>query len=301
MDQQELEVVYKVREEEEFIVPEDLRTTQEWFAGMITTELDENGYSRLKTSSGMLAAEEAARYIVPSPFLKPHERIQIYNQQFWWRLLKNMQESFPLVTRLFGHHDFNETLSTPFLLKNLPNHWCLNLLGERFPRWVAEDYYAKDKQLVLDCAELDWAFSASFVAAEYPSLRKKLLHDTERLLSATFYLQPHIFIFEWEYELMSFRDSFLKKDVEYWEEHEFPLLNKDKTYRFVLYRGRQNLMYWKELTKGEYALLNTFKGGATIEKACEYLENDPALYEEATSHLQEWLQNWVGHGWLVHT
>jgi hypothetical protein len=277
--------------------PTDLQLTQEWFAKIITKRLTEDNHIQVKAPSGAKIEREAAHYILPGPKLRAHERIQIYNQQYWWRLLKVLQESFPLVTRLFGPHDFNETIAIPYLLKYPPNHWSLNLLGERLPLWIDQEYHAKDRVLVQNSAQLDWAFCASFVAEDRPPLNAEF--EAEQLLTYTFYLQPHIFLFEWNCDLFTFRNEFLKEGVEYWIENNFPALPKGEMRHFMLSRSAKNFIQWKEISLGEYVLLQSLQKGSSIESACERLEQDEALYEQATQHLQTWLQEWVSRGWLT--
>lgn len=278
------------------------KSTQEWFASVITSRLGENDTIQPYTPSGNLIAEEAARYIVPSPTLRPHQRMQIYNQQYWWRLLNTLHANFPLVTRLFGSHAFNEEIGIPYLLKFPPNQWSLTVLGERLPKWIEEYYHEPDQSLIYNAACLDWAFTASFIAIQSPPL--DLTHlmqgNPESLLSYTFYLQPHLYLFTWEYDLLTFRGGFLKQDIDYWVEHRFPNLPKGKTYRFILYRNAKNNIAWREISQGEFMLFECFKSGTTITAACEYIEEQEAsLYEQVETHLQKWLQEWIQAGWLT--
>lgn len=284
--------------------PYQLKSTQEWFASIITNRLGKNQGIQSYTPSGCLVAEEAARYIVPSPTLRPHQRMQIYNQQYWWRLLNTLHQNFPLVTRLFGRHAFNEKIGIPYLLNYRPNHWSLNVLGEHLSKWITECYREPDQALVLNAVHLDWAFMASLIAPQYPipNLVEMVKQDPESLLSETFYLQPHIHLFTWGYDLLTFRENFLKQDADYWIEHRFPKLPKGKTYFFALYRNIHQHLVWREIKKEEFILLERFKTGTTITDACAYIESQEAsIYEYVAAHLQKWLQAWTQAGWLTLT
>lgn len=285
-------------------IPYSLRTTQEWFANIITKRLGKNNTIQKYSPSGLLMADDVSRYVTSSSTLKPHQRMQIYNQQYWWRLLNTLHVNFPLVTRLFGYHAFNEKIGIPYILKYPPNHWSLALLGEHLPQWIAECYKEPDQSLISHASQLDWAFTASFVSAQHPALDLYQMDpkEIEKMIShSILYLQPHIHLFSWEYHLFAFREEFLKQDVDYWTEHRFPKLKKGQSYHFILYRNAKNNIAWREISLGAFLLLDRFKnGGTTIEAACEYLESQgEALYEEATTHLQEWLQDWTQSGWLT--
>lgn len=283
-------------------IPSKLQATQEWFACVITQKLVENQYINPTAPSGMLIAEEAARYIIPSPTLRPHQRIQIYNQQYWWRLLNTLHDNFPLLTRLFGYQSFNDDIGVPYLIKYPPNHWSLNFLGERLPKWISEAYHEPDQSLIFNAAQLDWAFMASFLSPQKNPLDLTLIlqEGPNALLKYPFYLQPHIQLFKWDYDLLTFREAFLKQSVNHWLDHPFPSLSKEKAYYFVLYRSAKNNILYKEMSLGEYTLLSLLKKGSTIEAACEALEQqESAVYDQAATSLQQWLQDWTAKHWLT--
>lgn len=283
-------------------LPCTLKSTQEWFASVITNRLGENDIIQPYTPHGTLIAEEAVQYIKPSPTLQPHQRMQIYNQQYWWRLLNTLHANFPLVVRLFGTYAFNEKIGIPYLLKYPPNHWSLTSLGERLPKWIEECYREPDRSLVYHAADLDWAFMSSFIVPQLPrvDLSQLVQENVESLLSTPFFLQPHIHLFSWKYDLLTFRGNFLKHEADYWVEHRFPTLSKGKSYRFILYRNMKNNIGWREITKGELLLLERFKTGSSVQEACEYIENQETnLYKHVEAHLEKWLQDWTQAGWLT--
>lgn len=288
---------------DEPLAPYPLFTTQNWFGSIIGRQLADGDLLNALGPSGLSIAEEASRYIIPSPTLRPEERIQIYSQQYWWRLLTALHESFPLVTRLFGTHSFDHEIAIPYLLKYPPYHWSLTFLGERLPKWIAEDYHAADQALVRNAINLDWAFNDSFVAAQQPAIDLTQItagKDFEHILSRTLLLQPHIHLFQWNYDLFTFRHAFIEKEIAYWIENEFPPLPKGPMRYFVLFRGHSNQHYWKELTAGEHCLLSQLKKGATIDEACEQLETlDAAQFEEAEQNIQRWFQEWTIAKWLT--
>ena len=286
-------------------VPETLKKTQQWFGSIIGRPIDENSYMNPISPSGQPMEHEAKDYIAPSPTMQPAQRIQLYNQQYWWRLLSTLQESFPLVTRLFGFRDFNQVLAIPYLVKYPPNHWSLAFLGERFMRWVDEEYNEGDKALIQDAVHLDWAFGDSFIVAQKEPILPTTLPkegDPSSLLERTLYLQDHVHLFDWKYDLLAFRAAFLEQTPDYWLENDFPPLKKetDKRYYFVLFRDAGNNIAWKEISASAYKLLQQFKPGTTVEKACEWLEDqDKSLYDDAMQNLHLWFQEWIMYRWLT--
>ena len=279
-------------------VPNYLKREQLWFGQIIGRPIDEDSQMNPISPSGELMEIEAAEHIVPSPTLRPAERIQIYNQQYWWRLLNTLHDLYPLVTRLFGYRDFNRLIAIPYLIKYPPNHWSLTYVGDRLPQWIEEEYVGDDKKLVYEAALVDWAFTDSFVAASTSPLTNEdltKLQDSDEKL----YTQPHLRLFAAEYDIFCYRSNFLKEDPEYWLNHDFPELNRSKEQYFILYRNKENDIAWRSASQTEYLLLNVFKQGASIEEACLWIEKQiTPIYEEATKNLQYWFHDWTIYGWL---
>lgn len=283
-------------------LPKRLKETQEWFASIITQPLDGNSRIVPRTPRGLSITKEAASVISPSPSLQAHERIEIYNQQYWWRLINALQEAFPLVLRLFGFVDFNQTIAIPYLKKYPPNDWTLNVLGDRLAKWVAEKYKAEDKELVLNATLVDSAFNYAFFVMQMPPLSIQDLRgsEAEQTLQVKLYLQPHVQLFKLPYDLFTFRKEFLKESPEYWVENDFPEFNNDKEYHFMLFRKPNNHVSWREISYPEYAILRKFSLGDSIEKICRWIEiQNNSLQEEAESKLSEWFQIWTAESLLT--
>lgn len=286
-------------------VPDMLKKTQQWFGSIISRPIDSNSRMNPLSPSGQPMMEEATLFISPGPILRSDQRIELYNQQYWWRLLSTMQEAFPFATRLFGYHDFNQLLAVPYLTKYPPRHWSLNLLGDRFPQWVQEEYQATDKALIYQTALIDWAYGASFCAEQRLALNLDNLPipgDISSVTDKTLYLQPHIHLFKLNSDLFSVRDEFLKHDPDYWVENDFPPvkhLPPDQKAYFVLFRNVNNHTATKSITRTEYEILKLFEKGISIDHVCDWLEKqDKEFHQEADSHLHLWFQQWIVGQWL---
>lgn len=281
-------------------VPDSLKEVQQWFGSIIGRPIDVNSQMNPISPSGVPMEEESWRYIAPSPSLQPAQRIQIYNQQYWWRLLSTLQEIFPTVTRLFGYHDFNQAIAIPFLTKYPPNHWSLHFVGSRLLQWVEEDYHENDKELVWNAVKMDWAFTDGFIAPSYPPIDLSKLPtpgDLSSILEETLYLQPHVQFFEMPYDMFLFRIDFLQQDADYWIDNDFPplpLLPEGEKAFFIVYRLRNNDVTVEKVSKTEYLLLQNFREGSSVDAICQWLETqDEVVSQEAGENLHNWFQNWT--------
>jgi hypothetical protein len=271
--------------------PADLKHIQYWFAGVITQRIDEQNAINPIAPSGTPIAVEAKQYIAPSPTLTSSQRIEIYNQQYWWRLLNVLQEDFPFLLNLFGYRDFNQNIAFPYLERYPPQHWSLNILGQRLPLWIKRYYQGQDKEIVYIAASIDATFQRSFVAIHHTAIQPNDLSDDESFLSRKLYMQPHIF---------EFRERILEQTPEYWLEHDFPELPRQKPLAFMVWRDAEDTVGWIPLNHVEYLLLKKFKIGCSLSELCEWLERQkPSVYKVAAEHLQEWTQRWTVNEWLT--
>lgn len=283
-------------------VPLVLKREQEWFGSIIGRPIDIQNRINPISPSGQLIDAEASEHIAPSPTLQSFQRIEIYNQQYWWRLLNTLHESFPFTVRLLGYFDFNQKIGFPYLIKYPPNHWSLGFLGNRLVRWCEEEYHQENKQLIKEALELDWAFTFSFVCGSLPPLTSDQLKDSEEaeaIFSKTLYIQPFIFLFDHEYNLFHYRMVLLGQDCGYWKNHGLPTLDYTRKHFYVIYRNPNNEISWKEISFGEYFILSQFQKGSTIDHVCELLEEQsPTCYETAAVNLQAWFHEWTQREWL---
>jgi hypothetical protein len=273
-------------------IPRELFSIQQWVVSILSLPIDANGQFPFLAPSGRPLSEEAEEFLKSTKDLPANKRIQIYHQQYWYRLLSALQQNFPLLTRLFGYTDFNLSLAIPFLMRYSPNHWSISQIGDRLARWIDEFYTAPDKSLVHFSAEIDWAYQTIFVAPPPTSLQYSL-----ELLSKKMNLQKHVRLFKLPFDLFVFRQEFLKASVEFWTEKDFPSMPKGRPFFFVLYRNQQNKVVYQEISEGHWTLLYLLENDCSIVEACDQLEK--MFYEETCTSLQSWVQEAVSEKWLM--
>ncbi len=282
--------------------PPELQELQYWFGHLINRALDDDNLINPIAPNGVVITKEAARYITPSASLRPHQRLQIYNQQYWWRLQEVLQTNFPLILHLLGTEQFNKQIVVPYLSTCLPDHWSLNHLGEKLPHWIQEHYHLKNKQLIYESACLDWLVSLAVINKHYPPLDAQFLtqEDPDILIKKPLCLQPSLSLVRFQHDLPSFRDQVIKEKANFWLTHDLPDLATDRQYHFVIFRNSQNNIAWKDIEAEEFLILQHFQKEKSIEEVCEWMEELEAdQYMHMATHLQKWMQEWTSYGWLT--
>jgi len=284
--------------------PALLKETQRWFGGIVERPIDSQSRINPVAPSGRSIIDEAPDYICASPTLEPYQRIQIYNQQYWWRLLSILHEIYPLVTRLFGYFDFNQTIGFPFLVHHRPYHWSLSFLGAELPQWIHKYYKADDKPLIYHAAQLDEAFNDVFFVKRMPPMdlhAYQRAHASGSLLNLKLYLQRTVRLFDFPYNLLRFREVFIDtEDGDYWMDRPFPEFEKGRRFTYILYRDEENGTCWHEIEMGQYQLLKQLQKGTSLNTLVSWLEEQNAPWvDEAVNKLSHWIQQWVVEGWLT--
>lgn len=262
-------------------VPSRLAHIQRWFGSTITQDMQYD----------LVYEEQPSAYITSTDTLNADERMQLYHQSYWLRLLGALQEQFPFLSRLFGKHGFNAEIAIPYFVAHPPSHWSLHVLGKDVVSFLEKSYEASDKALVIKAAEIDWACQACFFAKSLPAidLLKYAGDKAEELLYKKLKIQPHVHILAAHGHFMHFREAFLQHDHDYWLNHDFPTLEKKEMY-FILYRAHHLNVVWETLEPGEFALLKLLQEGYTLDTALEQVEE--------SEEIPFWLQKWLLNNWL---
>src|SRR5271168_2010186 len=123
------------------------------------------------TDDGRSTATIAQGYIKPSDRLSSFDRLEIYNRQYWFRVIAAVAEDFPALNAVLGQERF-DAFVLAYLRENPSTSFSLRNLGARLPGWLAS--YPKlagpQHALAVDVAQLEWAYIEAFDGASLPPL-----------------------------------------------------------------------------------------------------------------------------------
>ena len=120
----------------------DLAELQHRIANLIMQPLTRADGMRSRTSNGRPVNAEAQALIKPNRVLTSFERLEIYNRQYWFRVLSSFAEDFPGLRAVVGAAKFerlmraylNDCPSKSFTLRNLGSQ--LELWLRLNPKWI---------------------------------------------------------------------------------------------------------------------------------------------------------------------
>lgn len=173
-----------------------------------------------------------------------------------------------------------------------PKHWNINFLGESFADWLEEDYHECDKLLVLRSAKIDWAYIEAALLPEGSPIKGAPLNE---FFKETLYFQPTVKLFHHPYDLFHFRKAVMaEEDGDWFADHDFPPLKKDRDYFTLFYRNKKKEVVWVDISKAQYEVLKHFEKGISLNELGERLDNcTNDIQKEASEHLQKWINEWI--------
>src|SRR5271170_1468360 len=86
----------------------DLRAIQRAFATGISRPLTAGYHMQPKWTDGGSTRKAVAKFIKPNDRLGSFDRLEIYNKQYWFRLLDCLYDDFPGLRALIGDKNFHQ-------------------------------------------------------------------------------------------------------------------------------------------------------------------------------------------------
>lgn len=252
----------------------------------------------------------AARFIKPNDRLTSFERLEIYNRQYWFRVLSSMYEDFPGLRALLGEKRF-DAMAKAYLVANPSQSFTLRNLPSRLPAWLHKNpkWAGENQNLALDIARLEWADIEAFDGKAEPPLRQEDLAggaDAKLQLTLQPYLRLHSFKYPVDDLLLEVRKD--DEDTDF-ASNAFAERQKRKRVRavaklkpaqiFLAVHRVDDSVYFRRLEPEEFAILAALRDGQTLGAAVELGFRKSAVpAEQRPVKVQEWFATWAALGWF---
>ena len=262
-----------------------------------------------KTRDGRSMKAEAAAFIKPNDRLTSFERLEIYNRQYWFRVISAFAEDFPGLAAVVGQATF-EKLTRAYLADCPSQSFTLRNLGSQLEAWLQEHpkHAGKRPELARDVVRLEWAYIEAFDnAAERPLTTADLGQlDGESQLS----LQPHLRLLHLLHSVDDFVIDVHRRQGSQGVASNAVTSAKHSRSRRVpasvkrgdIYLGvhrYENAVYYKRLDREEYLLLRALDAGSSLGEALDQAFVSSDLPEsERPTRVQAWFANWAELGWF---
>ena len=116
---------------------EELLEMQRAMAGALFRPLTDDWNMQGKWNDGRPMEQFAAEFIKPNDRLSSFDRLEIYNRQYWFRILDCLYDDYPGLLAVVGEEQFLK-LATAYLTKYQSDSYTLRNLGDRLEKFLRE-------------------------------------------------------------------------------------------------------------------------------------------------------------------
>ena len=282
-------------------------------AGALFRPLTPEWGMQKRWTDGSQMDELAAAFIKPNDRLSSFERLEIYNRQYWFRVLDCLWDDYPGLRTIVGERKFMK-LITAYLARYPSDSYTLRDLGNRLERFLQEEphWSTPREKLALDMVRFEWAQVVAFDGPSKPPITPDDILDTSPA-TLRLGLQPYLSLLDLNYAVDDFLIAVKKRESDVLRgeasnavqsapkaakrRKPIPSPKREKVY-LVVHR-HDNMLYYKRLNAEAFAILTALGRGVTVEDACvEAVGASDRANIDWAAQIKEWFDNWSRLGWF---
>jgi hypothetical protein len=248
------------------------------------------------------AADGAEKVVTRSKALTAVERLSIYGNAYYARLLECLREEFPAVRRALGDDVF-DSFAAAYLQKYPSRSYTLSQLGRDFPRFLVETRPEREEgeadvswpEFLADLARFEWTFSEVFDGPgveDKPTLDAAKLQSVaaDRWLEARLDCADCLRVLALRYPVHDYFTAVRRQ-----EETAIP----EPADTFLAVARRQYVVRHYELSRAAYLLLSALLAGRPVGEAIG-LAADAAgsQSDRLAADLRQWFHDWAAEGFF---
>jgi len=288
----------------------NLLTLQRRIASAVMTPLTRSDRMCRFASNGRAMSAVANQIIKPNDRLTSFERLEIYNRQYWFRVLDGFSEDFPGLRAVLGDRRF-DAVAKAYLTDCPSGSFTMRNLGARLEFWLRKHpQYARSRQkLALDMVRLEWAEIETFDSAAEPPITAESLSGADPA-KLRLRLQPYIRLLDLHYPVDDLLLAIKHNIGTNVASNAFSERQKRKKGSavarlepapvYLAIHRLENTIYFRRLEKEEFAILSSLKRERTLEQAIASGFRSSAIpVADRATHAAAWFRNWSSLGWFI--
>ena len=262
-----------------------------------------------RSRDGKSMHEVAAEFIKPNDRLSSFERLEIYNRQYWFRVLASLDEDFPGLRAIIGQRRF-EALCKAYLVDCPSQSFSLRNLGSGLETWLRShpEHIQPRATLALDMVRLEWAEIEAFDGASEPVLLPgdALASDPD----PHFRLQPYLQLISLRYPVDDLLVA-IRKDTpdggmasnavsEHRKQTRVRKVARQKPQAVFLVVHRIDYsVYFKRIEQEAFKFLHALREGQSLSSGVVLAFQGRDIPETVLlSRVQNWFESWSSLGWF---
>ncbi|MGH7194161.1 MAG: HvfC/BufC family peptide modification chaperone [Candidatus Saccharimonadales bacterium] len=246
--------------------------------------------------------------IRPSRQMASEERLAIYGNAYFTRLLECLRTIFPLVARTVGDAAFDD-LAMDYLQRYPSRSYTLDRLGDRFMDYLGESRPDLDADgrpteqwpdFLMDVARLDWEIDEVF---DGPGVEGQALLTAEQLQAIEPASWPEarlvpvscLRLLAFSYPVNDYYTALRQATGA-----EPPLEMPEPAATFVALTRRSFVVRRHPLSEAQYGMLGKLAAGEKLGEAIEWLASSAdAGLDTLARDLQAWFRTWTEAGFFM--
>lgn len=234
--------------------------------------------------------------------LSPVDRLNIYANMYFFRILDSLKEDFPSLVRILGDEGFHN-LITEYLQAHPPSHYSLRYAGEHLANFVIARSAANVDGKLADLARFEWALLTAFDAADASSVLAEDLQEIppEEWGNLRFSLHPSCQLLTMNFDVLAVYDHLLEAPLP-------DLPARKESYIRVWRQGLQVMQM--AMTADEFQMLTLIAEGKTLAEVLSLRGREAPVQNGRSGLLRSarngnvatqfthFLQTWLSHGLL---
>jgi hypothetical protein len=287
-----------------------LLNLQRRMARAVMTPLTNSERMRTVAPNGRSMRAVATQIIKPNDRLSSFERLEIYNRQYWFRVLSGFAEDFPGLRAVLGGRRF-DAMAKAYLTDCPSQSFTLRNLGSRLEGWLRKhpSWAGSRQNLAVDMARLEWADIEAFDGKMKPPLKPEDLAGANPA-RLRLRLQPYVSLLDLRYPvddlLLEVRKDADNLDVAsnaFSERHKRKRVSavaklKPNSLYLTVYRLDEDV-YFRRLEREEFLILSALQAGKSLNAAIDVaLRKSPLPAEERATQVEKWFRTWSALGWF---
>ena len=282
-------------------------------AGALFRPLTPKWGMQKRWTDGSRMEELTAAFIKLNDRLSSFERLEIYNRQYWFRVLDCLYDDYPGLRAIVGERKFMK-LITAYLARYPSDSYTLRDLGNRLEQFLREEphWAAPREKLAIDMARFEWAQVVAFDGPSNPPVTPDDILDASPA-KLRLGLQPYLSLLELNNAVDDFLIAVKKRESDALRGEASNAVQavpkaakrpkrirppkREKVYLAV--HRHDNMLYYKRLDPEAFAILTALGRGATVEDACaEAVTASDRANIDWAAQIKEWFDNWSALGWF---
>jgi len=276
----------------------ELDLVQRWMQAVITYSGEvEDGVASAEARAHIdIGPDELEQVITRSRALPAADRLRVYSNAYFARLLECLREEFTVLAHALGADLFDE-FATSYLDAYPSRSYTMHHLGANFPRYLAETCPADDDgtgwaAFLIELATLERVYGDVF---DGPGMERREPLSVDALLEVPPDRWGDARLFPADgFRLIELRFP-VHEYISAVRQNEDPAPPEPAETLLVVHR-RDYVVRRLQLTRPQWTLLSGLASGLSISEAIDRAANAGPYVDGALTELPAWFQRWAAEG-----